>query len=202
MVRLGRVKMAGESKGNERTMAETKILVLVGSLRAASVNRQVAEVAVETAPEGVTVQLFDRLGEVPFYNEDIDAAGAADVAEPVRALRAAVAGADAVLVVTPEYNGTIPAVLKNAIDWTSRPYGNGALKDKPAAVVGTALGQYGGVWAHDDTRKSLGVAGARVVEDLTLSVSSKVFGEAHPRENDEVTAAVRDIIGKLAAEVA
>ncbi|UBV17592.1 NAD(P)H-dependent oxidoreductase [Mycolicibacterium fortuitum] len=179
-------------------MADKKVLVLVGSLRAASVNRQIAELAVEQAPDGVALEIFDRLGELPFYNEDIDTA---DVAEPVVALRAAAAGADATLVVTPEYNGSIPGVLKNAIDWLSRPFGNSALKDKPLAVVGAALGQYGGVWAHDETRKSFGIAGPRVVEDLKLSVPSKSLDGKHPRENAEVAAAVRDIVGKLTVEV-
>ena len=131
-------------------MSDINVLVLLGSLRAASVNRQLAELAVESAPDGVRLQVFDRLGELPFYNEDIDNEA---VAEPVTALRAAAAGADAALVVTPEYNGSIPAVLKNAIDWLSRPYGDGALQGKPLAVVGAALGQYGGVWAHDETRQ-------------------------------------------------
>jgi NAD(P)H-dependent FMN reductase len=138
------------------------------------------------------------LGELPFYNEDIDNA---DVAEPVVALRQAAADADAALVITPEYNGSIPGVLKNAIDWLSRPFGNGALKDKPLAVVGAALGQYGGVWAHDETRKSFGIAGPRVVEDLKLSVPSTTLDGKHPRENAEVAANLRDIVGKLAAEV-
>ena len=75
------------------------------------------------------------------------------------------AHADAVLVVTPEYNGSVPGVLKNAIDWLSRPFGDGAIKGKPLAVVGAAHGRYGGVWAHDETRKSFGLAGARVVEE-------------------------------------
>ncbi|WP_454789319.1 NAD(P)H-dependent oxidoreductase [Mycolicibacterium lutetiense] len=179
-------------------MADIKVLVLVGSLRAASINRQIAELAVEQAPEGVELRLFDRLGELPFYNEDIDTA---EVAEPVVALRAAAAEADAALVVTPEYNGSIPGVLKNAIDWLSRPWGNGALKDKPLAVVGAALGQYGGVWAHDETRKSFGIAGPRVVEDLKLSVPSKSLDGKHPRENAEVAEALRDIVGKLTVEV-
>lgn len=179
-------------------MADIKVLVLVGSLRAASINRQLAELTVETAPDGVDLRIFDRLAELPFYNEDIDTQ---DVAEPVAALREAAAGADAALVVTPEYNGTIPAVLKNAIDWLSRPYGNGALKEKPVAVIGAALGQYGGVWAHDETRKSLGIAGPRVVEDLKLSIPAKVFDGKHPRENAEVAANLRDVVGKLAAEV-
>jgi NAD(P)H-dependent FMN reductase len=179
-------------------MSDINVLVLLGSLRAASVNRQLAELAVESAPDGARLQVFDRLGELPFYNEDIDNDA---VAEPVAALRAAAAEADATLVVTPEYNGSIPGVLKNAIDWLSRPYGNGALQGKPLAVVGAALGQYGGVWAHDETRKSFGIAGPRVVEDLKLSVPTTTFDGKHPRENAEVVASLRDIVGKLAAEV-
>lgn len=179
-------------------MSEVTVLTLVGSLRAASVNRQLAEVAVETAPDGVRVEVFDRLGELPFYNEDIDNE---DVPEPVVALRTAAAGADAALVVTPEYNGSIPGVLKNAIDWLSRPYGNGALKDKPLAVIGTSLGQYGGRWAHDETRKSFGIAGPRIVEEVALSLPSKVFDGKHPRESAEVVEQVREALKKLVAEV-
>lgn len=179
-------------------ISKAKVLVLVGSLRAASVNRQLAELAIESAPDGVALELFDRLGELPFYNEDIDNDA---VAEPVVALRRAAAGADAALVVTPEYNGTIPGVLKNAIDWLSRPYGNGALQGKPLAVVGAALGRYGGEQAHDETRKSFGIAGARVIDHLKLSVPSTALDGRHPRENAEVAADLRDIVGKLAAEV-
>lgn len=119
----------------------------------------------------------------------------------MQTLRPAAAEADAALVVTPEYNGSIPGVLKNAIDWLSRPYGNGALKDKPLAVIGSALGQFGGVWAHDETRKSFGIAGPRVVEDLKLSVPAAVFDGKHPRENADVVRQVRDVVGKLVAEV-
>jgi NAD(P)H-dependent FMN reductase len=179
-------------------MADVKILVLLGSLRAASVNRQLAEVASESSPADVSLQLFDRLGELPFYNEDIDGE---DVAESVQALRLAAAEADAALVVTPEYNGSIPGVLKNAIDWLSRPFGNGALKGKPMAVVGTSMGQYGGVWAHDETRKSFAIAGPRVIEDLKLSVPGKVFDGKHPRENADVVQQIREVVGKLVAEV-
>lgn len=178
--------------------SKVNVLVLLGSLRAASINRQLVELAIETAPDGVHLEFFDRLGELPFYNEDIDNDG---VGEPVVALRRAAADADAALVVTPEYNGSIPGVLKNAIDWLSRPYGNSALKDKPLAVVGAALGRYGGQWAHDETRKSFGIAGPRVVEDLKLSVPSTTFDGKHPRENAEVAANLRDVIGKLVAEV-
>lgn len=183
-------------------MSDIKVLVLLGSLRAQSINRQLAELAVETAPDGVSLQLFDRLGELPFYNEDIDLAPEqGGVAEPVVALRRAAADADAALVITPEHNGSIPAVLKNAIDWLSRPFGDSALKDKPLAVVGAAVGRYGGVWGHDETRKSFGVAGPRVVEELKLSVRATVFDGKHPRENVEVAENLRDVVGKLAAEV-
>lgn len=182
-------------------MSGSTVLVLVGSLRSASINRQLAELAVETSPAGVTLELFDRLGEVPFYNEDIDNSDNARVPEPVAALREAAARSDAALVVTPEYNGTIPAVLKNAIDWLSRPFGNGALKGKPLAVVGVALGQYGGVWAHDETRKSFGIAGSRVVEDLELSIPGKSLDGKHPRDNAEVAGRLQEIVGKLVAEI-
>jgi NAD(P)H-dependent FMN reductase len=180
-------------------MSDNKVLVLLGSLRAGSVNRQLAELAIESAPDGVRLELFDRLGELPFYNEDIDND---DVAEPVQALRAAAADADAALVVTPEYNGSIPGVLKNAIDWLSRPFGNGALQGRPLAVIGAAHGRYGGVWAHDETRKSFGVAGPRVVEELKLSLPIGTLDGRHPREDPEVAENVRTIVGKLAAEIA
>ncbi|CAN5437852.1 NAD(P)H-dependent oxidoreductase [soil metagenome] len=174
------------------------VLVLVGSLRKQSINRQLAEVAVGTAPDGVRLNLFDRLGELPFYNEDIDTEPAP---EPVAALRAAAAEADATLIVTPEYNGGAPGVLKNAIDWLSRPYGKGALLGKPAAVIGAALGQYGGVWAHEETRKTFGIAGARVVESIELSIPAATLDGKHPKESAQVVANVGEVLEKLVAEV-
>lgn len=181
-----------------------KVLALVGSLRAASVNRKIAELAAAIAPDGVTVTVFEGLGELPFYNEEIDPAVDGEVQQApagVTALRAAAADADAALVVTPEYNGSIPAVIKNAIDWLSRPFGNGALKNKPLAVIGGSLGRYGGVWAHDETRKSFGIAGARVVEAIKLSVPFQTLDGKAPAEHAELSQNVRDIVGKLAAEV-
>jgi NAD(P)H-dependent FMN reductase len=180
-------------------MQEIKVLTLVGSLRAASINRQIAELAADVAPDGVTLTIFDQLGELPFYNEDID--NEADVPASVTALRAVAAEADATLVVTPEYNGSIPAVIKNAIDWLSRPFGDSALKDKPLAVIGGSFGRYGGVWAHDETRKSFGVAGPRVVESIKLSVPFLSLNGQPPREHAETVSNVRDAVGKLVAEV-
>ena len=184
-------------------MSETKVLALVGSLRGASINRQIAELATEVAPDGIVVTIFEGLGDLPFYNEEIDDVmnAEAPALAPVAALRATAAEADAALVVTPEYNGSYPAVIKNAIDWLSRPFGDGALKGKPLAVIGGSFGQYGGVWAHDDTRKSFGIAGARVVDAVKLSVPFKTLSGQHPREHAEVSANVLDAVGKLAAEV-
>ena len=184
------------------------VLALVGSLRAASINRQIAELAAAVAPDGVTVTVFEGLGELPFYNEEIDpaTADAADVdvrqaPAPVAALRAAATRAHAALVVTPEYNGSIPGVLKNAIDWLSRPFGDGALKGKPLAVIGGSFGRYGGVWAHDETRKSFGIAGARVVESIKLSVPFKTLEGKAPAEHAELSAKVREAVAKLVSEV-
>ncbi|MGN6335396.1 NAD(P)H-dependent oxidoreductase [Mycobacterium sp.] len=190
------------TEGKLGTVA-TKILALVGSLRAASINRQIAELAGTVAAGDVTVTIFEGLAELPFYNEEIDDVmnTEAPPLAPVAALRAAAADADAALVVTPEYNGSYPAVIKNAIDWLSRPFGDGALKGKPLAVIGGSFGQYGGVWAHDDTRKSFGIAGARVVDAIKLSVPFKTLDGKAPAEHAELAANVRDVVGKLAAEV-
>jgi NAD(P)H-dependent FMN reductase len=179
-------------------MAPTTILTLVGSLRAASINRQLAELAAEAAPEGVVLTIYEGLDEVPFYNEDLDTA---NPPASVAALRAAAAQADAALIVTPEYNGTIPAVVKNAIDWLSRPWGASDLKGKPVAVIGAAQGRYGGTWAHDETRKSLGIAGPRVVDSIKVSLPAATLDGKHPRENAAVVSAVRKAVGALAAEV-
>ncbi|MGI9163707.1 MAG: NAD(P)H-dependent oxidoreductase [Mycobacterium sp.] len=178
-------------------MSDVEVLVLVGSLRAASVNRQLADLAAESAPDGVAVTVYPDLGDLPFYNEDLEVEPAP---APVAALRAVAAAADAALVVTPEYNGTIPGVLKNAIDWLSRPFGAGALNGKPLAVIGAAMGRYGGVWAHDETRKSFGIAGPRVIETITFSLPIGTLDGRHPAQNAEVVAAVGQVIRDLAAE--
>ncbi|MGC4932957.1 NAD(P)H-dependent oxidoreductase [Gordonia sp. DT30] len=196
-----------------------QVVVLVGSLRRDSINRRLAQAAADNAPTGVRVRLVDGLGRLPFYNEDIDnedidnedidnkdidpstspEAGALDPA--VTDLREHVGAADAVLVVTPEYNGSTPAVLKNAIDWLSRPYGSGALKDKPVGVIGAALGRYAGSWSRADTRKSIGVAGGRVVEevDFGFQTSGLTDGALPDEVVDGVGAAVRVLADQVAA---
>jgi NAD(P)H-dependent FMN reductase len=175
-----------------------RILALVGSLRAGSDNRRLAEAAVKLAPNGVAVEIFDSLADVALYNEDIDLPGVVAAADR---LRAEVQSADALLLLTPEYNGTMSAALKNAIDWISRPFGAGVISGKPVAVIGASHGQYGGVWAHDDARKSARVAGANVLDDLKLSVPAAHtrFASAHPVDDEEIAATMPEILTSLAA---
>ena len=181
-------------------MTQPNILVLVGSLRAGSTNRQLADAAIESAGTSASFTVFDGLADLPFYNEDIDVEGSVPAAAV--AFRDAVAAADAILVLTPEHNGTIPAVLKNAIDWASRPFGASALIQKPVAVIGSAYGQFGGVWAQDEARKAFGIAGATVLDDIKLSIPGSVvrFAELHPRDDSEVVAQLVDVIERLEAQ--
>jgi NAD(P)H-dependent FMN reductase len=174
-------------------MNDTTIAVLVGSLRADSVNRKLAEILAERAPEGVNVDIVDGLGEITFYNEDID--NTSTIPAPAARLRERVGAADRVLAVTPEYNGTMPAVLNNAIDWLSRPYGAGALVGKPFGVVGATPTPYGGKWAHADAARSAGIAGAVVVEDVTVSQPAvEVDVLTDPDVLDRLTNAVRTLV--------
>lgn len=178
-------------------MSVTRVAVLVGSLRADSVNRKLAEKLRDEAPEGVVLELVEGLGELPFYNEEIDGE---QVPEAAARVRAQIAHADRVLVVTPEYNGTMPAVLNNAIDWLSRPYGAGALVAKPYAVVGTTPTPYGGRWAHADANRSANIAGAVVLEDATVSQPSvEVDPLTDPEVQDKLRAALQTLVDYDAA---
>jgi len=174
------------------TTGPTRVAVLVGSLRADSLNRRIAEGLRDTAPADVRLEILEGLADLPFYNEDLDADDAPAAA--VR-LRDAIAAADRVLVVTPEYNGTMPAVLNNAIDWLSRPYGQGALTGKPFGVIGATPTPYGGTWSHADAARSAGVAGAVVVEDVTVSQSAlEVDVLTDPGVQATLQAAVRALV--------
>jgi NAD(P)H-dependent FMN reductase len=175
----------------------TRILVLVGSLRSGSDNLRLAEAAVKLAPSGISVEIFEGLADVALYNEDIDQPGVVAAADW---LRSEVQSADALLLVTPEYNGTMSAALKNAIDWISRPFGAGVITGKPVAVIGTSHGQYGGVWAHDDARKSARIAGANVLDNLKLSVPAAHtrFASIHPVDDEEIAATMPEILASLA----
>ena len=145
----------------------SRILAISGSLRHGSLNTRLLREIAERAPAGVEIELFDGLRSIPPYDADADTEPAP---EPIRALRDAIAEADGLLFATPEYNSSIPGVLKNAIDWASRPRATTPFQGKPAAVVGATTGQFGAVWAQAELRKVLRSTGARVV-DLELPVA-------------------------------
>jgi chromate reductase len=128
-----------------------KVAVLVGSLRKGSFNRMMAHAAALAAPESLALSIVE-IGALPFYDEDVEAAGAPP---SWTAFRAAVAATDAVLFVTPEYNRSVPGGLKNAIDVGSRPYGKSVWSGKPAAVLSVSPGAIGGFGANHHLRQSL-----------------------------------------------
>jgi chromate reductase len=141
-----------------------KVLAVSGSLRADSHNTRLLEAAAAAAPVGIEVELLDPalIADLPLYDQDLDDEGAPD---SVDLLREGWAEADAILFATPEYNGSVPGGLKNAIDWASRPKFEAALTNKTVSVIGASTGQFGAMWAQQDLRKILGIAGARVVGD-------------------------------------
>jgi chromate reductase len=148
-----------------------RLLTISGSLRAGSYNTALARSAASLAPAGVDVDLFDGLGDLPLFDADLEG----NDHPAVLHLRESIDAADAVLFVTPEYNGSIPGVLKNAVDWASRPRDDAALRGKTVAVAGASTGQYGAMWAQQDLRRVLGVAGARVVcPDLPVARAQDV----------------------------
>jgi chromate reductase len=161
-----------------------KILAISGSLRSGSHNTDLLQAAAAVAPDGVDVELFGGLKEIPPYDADDDFPGAQPAA--VDRLREALDEADAVLVATPEYNSSIPGVLKNALDWVSRPLAESPVRNKPVAVLSSSTGMFGGVWAAAETRKVLGALGARTLED-TVAVP-----KAHERQADGVDATLFD----------
>ena len=149
-----------------------KVLGISGSLRRDSRNTALLRAAAELLPDGVELELWEGLKALPPYDEDDDLEPApAAVAE----LRDAIAGADALLFSTPEYNHSVPGQLKNAIDWASRPPATNPLRNKPVAVVGASTGAFGAVWAQAELRKVLGATGARVIE------GEVALGHAHER---------------------
>src|SRR3954464_15358900 len=129
-----------------------RVLGIAGSLRSGSHNRKLLLAAGELFPDDVELDVFEDLRAVPPYDQDDDVEPAPAA---VAALRAAIAGADAVLFATPEYNSSIPGQLKHALDWASRPFATNVLRNKPVAVVGASAGAFGAVWAQAELRKVL-----------------------------------------------
>ena len=172
-----------------------RVLGLSGSLRRDSHNRALLRAAAALLPPVAELVEWDRIAELPAYDEDLDTA---PVPEPVRALRAAVADADAILIATPEYNASLPGALKNALDWVSRPFATNPLRGKPAAVVGASTGLFGAVWAQAEARKVLSTIGAEVLErELPVGQAHDAWADDGTLHDPELRAALAGIVGEL-----
>lgn len=173
------------------------VLAISGSLRGGSYNTALLRAVAETPPPGLEVELYDGLCDVPPYDEDADR-------EPehpaVADIRDRVAAADAVLIATPEYNSSIPGVLKNALDWVSRPYATNSMRGKPVAVIGTSTGSFGAIWAQAELKKVLGTMGGRVLDiELPIPYAAELFDERGRLVDDEIRSVLASTVDELAA---
>lgn len=157
------------------------IVVLVGSLRKESFNRKMANALRELAPASLKLEIVE-IGQLPLYNQDLDG----DPPAPWRAFRERIKKADGVIFVTPEYNRSVPAVLKNAIDVGSRPYGQSAWDKKPAGIVSVAPGAIGGFGANHHLRQSLVFLNMPAMQQPEAYVggADKLFDAAGKLTND------------------
>jgi chromate reductase len=177
-----------------------RILAVSGSLRAGSYNTALARAAAELTPAGVDIDVYEGLGAVPNYDQDFDRPDVEPPA-PVRDLRRRIDEADALLIVTPEYNGSIPGVLKNAIDWASARHRGSWLQNKTVAVAGATTGQFGAIWAQQDLKRVLGIAGARVVGgELPVAHAQDAFDAGGRLRDPLLEERLRDHLAALVAE--
>jgi chromate reductase len=171
-----------------------KILGIAGSLRAQSFNLSLLKTAQESLPAGAQMEIFD-LADLPIYNQDLEQT----LPPSVERLKAAIKGADAILFATPEYNYSIPGVLKNAIDWASRPGGTSAWAGKPAAIIGASAGALGTARAQYHLRQIL------VALDMpTVNLPEVMIGGARDRfdANGQLTdEKSKQLLGSLLANL-
>jgi chromate reductase len=175
-----------------------RILGISGSLRRGSHNTKLLRAAAQQLPPGAELVLFDGLRDVPPFDEDEERF----TLPAVESLRNAVRAADAVLISTPEYNHSLPGVLKNALDWTSRPFETNVFRDKPVAVMGASTGLFGAVWAQAETRKVLKALNAHVLEDeLPVGMADVAFDADGDLVDPELAVRIGDLVDSLIREV-
>jgi chromate reductase len=173
------------------------VLFVSGSLRRGSYNTALLRAAAGALPPGVGQAWLAGIAGLPPYGEDDDGE---QVPAAVQRLRGTIAAAEAVLIATPEYNGAVPGGLKNAVDWASRPFPDNALCDKPVAVIGASTGIFGAIWAQAQLRKSLGIAGARVIEaELAIGGADEAFLPSGGLRDPGLAAGLRDVVAALVA---
>ncbi len=176
------------------TTTKTKILAFGGSLRKDSYSKALLLATVDMFPDTVEVEVFDRLGEFPLFNQEIEA----NLPEVVKELKDKIKAADAVLICTPEYNYSVPGFLKNALDWISRPYGDASLNDKPVAIMSSSPGMLGGSRAQYHLRQTMVFFNAHVINKPEV-----IVGAVHEKIKDgvltdEVTKEkIKELVGAL-----
>jgi chromate reductase, NAD(P)H dehydrogenase (quinone) len=162
-----------------------RVAGIVGSLRDGSLNKGILRAAAELAPVGMEISIYSRLGEIPPYNDDVFQKGDP---EPVADLKAFVGRADALLIATPEYNYGVPGLLKNAIDWASRPSGNCVLNRKAAALMGCSPGLGGTIRAQHALRQSFVFTETYVMSQPEIKIPSAApLFDTSARLTDEAT---------------
>ena len=162
-----------------------RVIGIAGSLREGSFNKGLLRAAIELAPAGMEITTFNRLGDIPPYNDDVMAKGDP---EPVAAFKTAIREADAMLIATPEYNYGVPGVLKNAIDWASRPAGKSALNRKPAAIMGCSPGLGGTIRAQHALRQSFVFTETHVMLQPEIKIPSAApLFDSSAKLTDETT---------------
>jgi chromate reductase len=169
--------------------APFRILGFAGSLRKESFNRALLNAAREVLPKGIELEIFD-LDGIPGFNQDIEQQPPAKISE----FKAKIRAADALLIATPEYNYSMPGVLKNAIDWASRPYGDNAFEDKPVAIMGASIGMIGTARAQYHIRQSCVFLNMHPLNQPEVMVSFAPERIKNGKVTDSVT---RDLISKL-----
>jgi chromate reductase len=181
-----------------------RILAINGSLRRGSYNGALLEAAAAERPADVEFVVWHGLADLPAFDVDLETEP-----EPVAvaSLRGEIARSDAVLIATPEYNASVPGALKNALDWTSRPFAANVFRGKPVAVVGASTGLFGAVWAQAEVRKILGVIGAHVDgREVAIAQAHEAFGPngrlRDPKQASLLRAIVRDLVGPEAQRAA
>ncbi len=171
------------------------ILGIPGSLRELSFNRALIKAASEVAPEGVVVPMF-LLHDIPLFNADVEAQGDP---QAVRDLKVAIAAADGVLFSTPQYNGSVTGVLKNAIDWASRPPSGSALAGKPVAIIGATPGRSATEKARTELMNVLRTTRSNIMESPTIGIAgADEYIDAGVVESDAVRETIRELLGDFA----
>ena len=171
-----------------------KILAFAGSLRKGSYNKALVRAAVELAPENVSIEVFDLEG-IPPFNQDLEN----QPTEKVVDFKAKIMRADALLIATPEYNYSVPGVLKNAIDWASRPRADTPLEGKPVAIMSASTGRFGGARAQYHLRQSFVFLNMHPINrpEVMLPLARDNIDENGNLTNEQTRQLIRQLIEAL-----